>query len=290
MGVKCEMVPFGVSANDAIEKAGATVFFTSDHDSYIKWLDLERLKKYREKNPLVLIFTASAEHDGNPNAKKRLNRARSYGVDFFVSFREPEYVKEFLPDWKASGFDVISIPFSANPLVQRYIPFPTKPLDYVFLASSNPEKAPRYCRYLKSIFSQYQGVINGPGWNQDHLVLDRRFHSYIYALGAVGINLHIPVSLNLYSEINERTFILACCGIFQLCDAPQVLRRYFSENAVVSAETPDDYVEKFKFFLNNPEKRASYQLNSLRSVYQGNTIFHRMSFFVDHILEKFPGK
>jgi spore maturation protein CgeB len=106
----------------------------------------------------------------------------------------------------------------------------------------------------------------------------------MYALGAIGINLHIPVSLDLCSEVNERTFILACCGMFQLCDAPKALRRFFPGIAVPSAENPSEYADMFSYFLKDPEKRLPYQLASLTAVYEGNTIFHRMTRFLDHAL------
>jgi len=96
----------------------------------------------------------------------------------------------------------------------------------------------------------------------------------------VGINLHIPTSLDLFTEINERTFILACCGTFQLCDAPQVLRHFFPETAVVAADTPAEYAEKFAHYLRHPDQRVTFQLESLRAVYHSHTNFHRMDTFL----------
>lgn len=284
MGVACEAVETGKATNEAIERFKPSVFFSSDHPSYLRWIDWAGLQRFRERNPLALVLTASAAHDGNTPAAPRLALARQREVDFFVSFREPEYIAEHLLDWRRAGYDVISVPFSANPIWQFHVPFDPKPLDYVFLASINPEKAPRYWTYYSRLLTKYRGVINGPGWRQDGLMLPRPDQSYLYALGAVGINLHIPISLNLYTEVNERTFILACNGAFQLCDEPQVLRRFFPESAVPSAANPAEYAEKFAYYVKNPEARVSFQLESLRTVYAGHTIFHRMSRFVERSL------
>jgi len=284
MGVPCEPVETGQTTNNHIERFKPTVFFTSDHVSYLRWIDWPRLRAYRERRPMALVLTASAEHDGNTPARPRLKLARERGVDFFVSFREAEYITEHLSDWTREGFDVLSIPFSANPTGQFHVPFEPKPLDYVFLASINPEKAPRYWAYFSGLLPKYRGVINGPGWGQDGLMLARPYHPYMYALGAVGINLHVPISLNLLTEINERTFILACCGAFQLCDAPQVLRRFFPETAVPSATSPAEYSEKFAYYLKQPDARMPFQLESLKAVYAGHTIFHRMTIFLERAL------
>lgn len=280
MGVNCEMLETGRPAHEEIERFKPTVFFTSDHASYLRWIDWSRLRTHRERHPLALVLTASAEHDGNTPAGPRLKQARERNVDFFVSFREQEYIAEHLGSWTAEGYDVVSVPFSANPTLQFHVPCEPKPLDFVFLASINPEKAARYWRYHAGILPKYRGLLNGPGWGQDELILARSYHAHAYALGAIGINLHIPTSLDLLTEINERTFILACCGAFQLCDAPQVLRRFFPESAVVSAATPAEYVEKFAHYLKNPGQRVSFQIESLKAVYQSHTIFHRMINFL----------
>ena len=280
MGVACAILETGKPANDVIEQFKPTVFFTSDHGSYLRWIDWSRLRTHRDRCPMALVLTASAEHDGNTPAGPRLKQARERQVDFFVSFREPEYIDEHLGAWTREGYDVLSVPFSANPTLQFHVPFEPKPLDFVFLASINQEKAVRYWRYYSRFLPKYRGVINGPGWGQDDLILARPYHAHAYALGAVGINLHIPTSLDLLTEINERTFILACCGVFQLCDSPQVLRRFFPKTAVVSADNPTEYAEKFAYYLKNPERRLSYQIESLKTVYNGHTIFHRMTTFL----------
>jgi len=284
MGICCAPVETGKDAVALIESFRPTVFFTSDHHSYLQWIDWTRLRAFRNRHRMALVLTASIEGDGKTSVPARLQHARARDVDFFVSFREPDYIAEHLTAWKSEGFEILSIPFSANPMGQFHVPFEPKPLDYVFLASINPEKAPRYWAYFSKLLPRYRGVINGPGWGQDALTLSRGYHSYLYALGAIGINLHIPVSIELNTEINERTFILACCGIFQLCDAPKVLRRFFPETAVASAATPAEYAEKFSYYVRNPGARIPFQIEALKSVYAGQTIFHRMTIFMDRSL------
>lgn len=281
LGIEAEAAPTGVPVMEEIERFRPTVFLTSDYESYLRWIDWGKLRKYRERHPFALVLVASAEHDGNTPEGPRLKAARERNVSFYVSFREPEYIEEHLRPWTAAGYDVLSVPFSANPIRQYHVPVAEPPLDYVFLASINPVKAPRYLEYLTPVIQGRRGVINGPGWGHDERVLGREYHPHIYGLGAIGLNVHIPISLNMMSEVNERTFILAVCGIFQLCDAPRALRRFFPEAAVPSASSASEYAEQFAFYLGDAKARERARLASLEAVYVGHTIFHRMVLFVE---------
>ena len=103
-------------------------------------------------------------------------------------------------------------------------------------------------------------------------------------MAVIGINLHLPISLEQVSEVNERTYILACCGLFQLTDAPKSLYQVFKPDAIVSADTPSEYQDKFEYYLRRPEARLPFILKSLEGVYAGHTIFHRMDQFVRKLL------
>jgi len=284
LGLETAGLPWGSDTTTAIELFRPTVLFTSDHSTYTDQFDWDFIRRYRARAPLALVMTASHEHDRNTPNVVRLEQAQRRGVSFFVSFREPEYIQAWLGEWRERGFEVVSIPFAANPLIYFYVPTTEKPLDYVFLASSNPAKLGRYRQYLLPIFRRYRGVVNGPGWGQDQLILTRDYHRFLYAMAAIGINLHIPVSLEQFSEVNERTYILACCGLFQLTDAPKTLHRLFKPDAIVSADTPSAYREAFDFYLHRPEARLPFILKGMECIYTGHTVFHRMDQFVQKLL------
>jgi len=284
LGIETKELGWGCNTSAAISAFRPSVLFTSDHSSYTDQFDWEFIQLYRKYNPLIIMQTASHQHDGNTRNSTRLAKAKRRGVNFFVSFREPEYIQAYFQEWKGFGFEILSIPFSANPLIYYYISVQKKPLDYVFLASNNYEKFGRYKDYLLPIFRRYHGVINGPGWGQDELILSRDYHRFLYALANIGINLHIPISLERVSELNERTYILACCGLFQITDKPKILERVFMPGSIVSADNPSDYLEKFSYYLRHEEERQPFIIKSMECVYNGHTIFHRMDSLIKKIL------
>jgi hypothetical protein len=283
MGVACETVETGYPVVDAVERFKPTILFTSDHPAFLKWIDWVRLARFRERNPMLLGLTASAEHDGMGPALPRLLKAKSRDVDFFVSFRDRHYIDEYLAEWKRHGFPVLSIPFSANPLWQHMVPVPRPVLDYVFFGSVNIEKARRYLSYFKNVVRNHKGILNGPGWGYDHLMIPTTSQPYAYACSAIGLNLHIPVSVDIANEVNERTYILACCGCFQLCDKPKILENVFPASAVPSAESASEYYEMFLEYLKNDAARAACVRHSLTGVYENHLIFHRMVAFIEGV-------
>lgn len=70
-------------------------------------------------------------------------------------------------------------------------------------------------------------------------------------------NVHTPAQIHHQILLNERVFTAAMQGGFQLCDNP-LARKYFSAGELVTAETPDEFSEKFLFFKQNPDERLPY--------------------------------
>jgi hypothetical protein len=218
-----------ISIDHILKKFKPTVFLSSDHVSYLDRIDWSILEDYKKKNRLLVGLTASISEYGNSPLNERLNWAQNNGIDFYYSFRSQEYLltrKEYRPFYD-SDYNILTIEFGANPLL--YIPLPgiERDLYYVFLASSNPDKWERYFKYLPKIVNKYPGFIDGPGWLTINKWADRSIHRYLYARSRVGINLHIADSIDWPSELNERTYILAACGVPQLVDNAMLLGNRF---------------------------------------------------------------
>jgi len=286
LGIKTKYIPWNKPFNFLIHEFKPNVIITSDHSLYLDQFDWDYIKSYREKHKLLLIFTASHEKEGNSSNQLRLENAKLKKVDFFISFQNEEFIKTNYSDWQKYGFNILSVPFSGNPLVYQYTEVENL-YDFSFLGSSNPEKVIRYYKYFSKIFQKYNGIIFGPGWNlTKHKILERKYHKYFYNMASIGLNLHIPSQIDNNSEINERTYSLACNGTFQIIDNPKAIKLLFpDDDKVVTSRSSKEYIDHFEYYLNNPSKRISYIIYALAQVYNQNTIFHRMEKFANYLLK-----
>ena len=105
-------------------------------------------------------------------------------------------------------------------------------------------------------------------------------HKFLYARGKIGINLHIDDSIAWASELNERTYILAACGIPQLVDNAKLLPKRFCDTSLFCAQNPKEYIELFEYMLHNPEECQKRALLALDEVYAKHTTFHRAEDFI----------
>ena len=278
IGIPVRMLGWNETIDKLLYEFRPTVFLTSDHEGYLSRINWDSVKKYRESNTLRIGLTASIEEYGNTALQERLLWAKQQRVDFYYSFRCPEYLRrrtEYRPFFE-NGYNIFSVEFGANPLIHYAVPSIERDLNYVFLASANSEKWPRYFSYLSEIFSKYPGFLDGPGWpfiqtKSASFSKDR----YLYARAKVGLNLHLDEQINWANELNERTYILAACGVPQLVDNPKLLPQRFDENAFFVAKGPDEYTALFAYILNNPVEARKKALIAQREVFTKHTWFHR---------------
>ena len=285
MGVEVEALPWEERGAERYARFQPDLVILYDVPSYLENFDWKSFDQYRQERPCRLAMVVFHEHDLKIPNQLRIENALKNKVDLFLTFRVPAYVDQWLQEWQATGKPVLSIPFGANPLA--YYPQPMKAkLDFVFLGSSNPEKALRYAEYLPHIFKNYQGSLVGPGWGSNapkFLPLEQ--HPAFYGLAEIAPNLHLQIQIELEYELNERVYNLAASGCFQLLDHPKALGYLFPQaDQVVSTSTSREYHEAFAHYLHHPEERTSFQMKGLDAVYQGHTLFHRMQSLIDHLL------
>lgn len=284
IGIPCEGLYWGESTEDRLESFRPTVLMSSDNDIYRNRINWAAVERYRHKVPLQVGLTASIEAYGNSPLQARLDWAKSKSINFFYSFRSPEYL-EARKDYALyflRGYSIYSIEFGANPL--HYYPIDAvKDLPYTFLASSNPDKQRRYEEWLTPIISKYPGFLDGPGWSNISQYAEVKYHKFLYARARVGINLHIDDSIDWASELNERTYILAACGIPQLIDNPLLLKNRFTKQAMFQANSPSEYKELFEFILNSPNEDFKEAYFALQEVYAKHTTFHRAESFINQM-------
>jgi len=286
LGIPVKLHSFDDIVADDLKSFKPTVFLTSDSEHYLRNIDWRAMEEYRKKEKLILGLTASLEEYGNTPLAGRLEWGRNHGVNFYYSFRAPEYIaerKEYR-EFDNEGFPVFNLEFGANPLIHYAVPGIERDLDYIFLASINPDKWRRCVDYCVPIFRDYPGLIHGPGWPaiRDQSIVPAR-DRFLYARAKVGINLHLQEQIEWACELNERIYILAACGVPQLIDHPGLLLKRFSHESMFVAETPGQYVELFNYMLHNREKAEKKALSAQREVFEKYTIFHSIEKFIDQL-------
>ncbi|MCB1139949.1 MAG: glycosyltransferase [Leptospiraceae bacterium] len=280
IGIQVQTLPWQSTETRAfLERFQPNIVLTSDSEDYLRRIDWDALAHYRRRSHCLLGLTASIEAYGNPDLTGRLENARKRDVSFYYSFRTPEYLQQridYAPFFDR-GFRILSVEFGAN--ILNYFPIgEIEPdLDYVFLASSNPDKWPRYFAYLPAILSRYPGFLDGPGWAYIHRWAPPSLHRYLYARAKVGINLHIQESIDWPCELNERTYILAASGVPQLVDRAKLLTERFSPESMYIADTPEEYLHGFERLRNDRQLALEKSHQAMRDVYSKHTTFHRAS-------------
>jgi hypothetical protein len=287
LGIPCDALEWGDSFNEKLNAFQPTIFLTSDHESYLNRIDWNAVQHYRATQPLRVGLTASIEAYGNTPIDQRLRWAKAQKIDFYYSFRSPEYLQsrqDYQPFF-VDGYQIYSVEFGANPF--HYFPVNgiERDLSYVFLASSNSDKQKRYAEWLTPIVSGNPGFLDGPGWKKIKRYAPAVTHRYLYARAKVGINLHIDDSIDWPSELNERTYILAACGVPQLIDNPKLLGARFSEGAMFQANSPKEYLDLFQHMLASPEEAQAKAAVALEEVYAKHTTFHRAEMFIKQLSE-----
>jgi hypothetical protein len=285
IGIKTELLFVGEDIKEKLNQFQPTILLSSDHKSYTSIIDWNVINEYKKSHNLQVGLTASIEEYGNTPLKQRLNWAKSVGIDFYYSFRAHEYFNaraEYKPFFDY-GYKILSVEFGANPIQYFPLSIINKDLDYVFLASSNGDKQKRYFKWLSKLVYNHSGFIDGPGWHKLDRWASQPTHKFLYARAKIGINLHIDDSMDWASELNERTYILAACGVPQIVDNAKLLPNRFSNETMFVATNPKEYEELFEFMLNNPKECEKRALKALEEVYEKHTTFHRASSFINQL-------
>jgi len=287
LGIPCEKLGWEESINEKLISFQPTIFLSSDNDIYRNRIDWHAFQRYRASHPFRMGLTASIEAYGNTPLNQRLRWAKAHRIDFYYSFRSPEYLNS-RADYKpffSEGYPIHSVEFGANPLHYFPVGGVKQDLPYVFLASSNPDKQQRYADWLMHILADYPGFLDGPGWTRIDRCAPATVHRNLYARAKVGINLHIDDSIDWASELNERTYILAACGVPQLVDNPKLLLDRFSEDSMFQATSPSEYRELFLHILASPEEAQARASLALDEVYNKYTTFHRAEALIKQLIQ-----
>jgi len=291
VGVEAAALGWGEPIAPALDEFKPTALLASDNAEYLERIDWNVVARYKNRNPLLIGLTASLEEYGNTPLGPRLAWGAKNGVDFYYSFRAPEYIasRREYDAFADAGYEIVTVEFGANPLIYRPVAGLPRDIDYAFLGSSNADKWDRYIEYFGPVMKQHVGFVDGPGWERAR---DFKFRQerdrVIYARAKVGLNLHKDNQIRWASELNERTYMLAACGVPQVIDRPGLLGRRFSDDAMFVGDSPEEYYQMVEFALNDKGEAKKRALKAQREVLESHTVFHRAANLVEHLMNLGP--
>jgi len=285
LGIAAKPLSWHEDTRGVLREFRPTVLLTVDHAGYLSQIDWEAVREYRRNEQLLIGFNAALQEYGNTPLSQRLDWARRHEIDFYYSHKNPQYVEQRYGEIFERGYSIFYLEFGANPLVYYAFPSLDRDLNYVFLGSTNPDKWSRYYAYFGRILRKHSGYIDGPWWQSISRFGDAHTHRYLCARAKVALNLHIPNQIKWPSELNERTYNLAACGVPQLVDEPKLLASKFSADCFFVAPTPEAYRENFERILNDPTEAQRRALKAQREVLTKHTIFHGAESFVSQLVQ-----
>lgn len=137
LGVPVRILGRDEELETVLENFRPTAFLASDHPAYLGRISWHALSDYRAQHPIRLGLTASIGAYGNIPLKDRLTWAQLNGVDFYFSFRDPEFVRN-RPDYEpffSSGFPMLYLPFGTNIIHNYPVPIFQRDLDYALIVT-----------------------------------------------------------------------------------------------------------------------------------------------------------
>jgi hypothetical protein len=148
------------------------------------------------------------------------------------------------------GIPYLHLPFGSDPKVMHSLHLDPV-FDVVFVANANSGIGrQRFMDALMKRIDPDRMLLIGPGWERYGVPAQSiawgPLLNVVYGLGRVCVNLHNDeqsLGGDRQIDANNRLFDLAMAGMPQVCNAPEVVARYFAQDEVPSYAEPPEWVE-----------------------------------------------
>ena len=224
-------------------------------------------------------------------------------ADIFFGEREPESMAEFI---STTGRAYHLIPNAAD----RFYHFPVDPVkkyqyDIVYLGAYLPKKKQFFEEVLFPLAKRYKVGIFGPYWtvkdnflrvsqrivralklkrcagflNRLRVVIPSEEENLLYSSARIALNFHEREKdgSQPHHILNQRTFKIPACGGFEICDEVPALRKYFTEDEMVTAADKNDWFSKIDYYLTHEENRKKIQEAGTRRALTDHTYHNRVA-------------
>ena len=308
-----------LTANDnckkVFEEFDPDIFMTSLNSYYLKFLNLDIIRKYRKKGLVVFVglpfwnsplsMTRINETYSLSKNKKFVDliKSDSFG-DVYCNTCEPEDPRMDGFE-KETGYKYYTILLGADKINLKAEFSEKFKTDISFIGTYLPQKRDYFRKYVFPLKKKYDLAIYGQDWG----ILDRTLgwvqrggqyfnipyikslrklklkledEAKIYNSSLISINIHEDFQVRFGGDCNERTFKIPFCGGFEITDNVACIRKYFKNGEeIVIAENEKDWYEKVDYYIKNPNKRNAIIEAGKKKVLAEHTYHNRVNQVID---------
>jgi spore maturation protein CgeB len=290
-----------------LSKNKPNVFITSSHHYYQKYLDLQILKKYRDRGMILLT-----KIDFWKSPFSRINEAKSLKDDadtiklirtgllgdafFHVVEQGDERMTGFE---KGTGYGYHTIPLAADKTVMEHSFSEEFSSEIAYIGTYLPAKKAFFEDQVFPLGKNHKLKIYGQDWTAFDRVLGmiQRGGQYfnipflksiqkpklelgdeakIYSSANISINVHEDYQKKFGNDCNERTFKIPLCGGFEITDDVACIRKYFEvDKEIVIAKDKKDWFEKIEYYLAHPAEKKAITEAGRKKVLASHTYHNR---------------
>ena len=140
-----------------------------------------------------------------------------------------------------------------------------KKYDITFLGNANSGSGrqkyiDKLINYVKS--NNLNIFLAGNGWEKygypSQIVQSGEQTNLIYNQSQICVNIHNDrqyLGIDIEMDANNRLFDLAMAQTCQICNGEFMISKYFFDDEVITADNPDEWIQKIDYFLNNNDER-----------------------------------
>jgi Uncharacterized protein conserved in bacteria len=188
------------------------------------------------------------------------------------------------------------VPFASDE--QIFYPLPLeKRYDIVFLGNGNSGYGrERYISLLIDYVKKHnlEILLAGSGWEKYgypyQIIAHGKLLNIVYNLSKICVNIHNDrqyLGIDLEMDANNRVFDLAMAQCCQISNGEQMIVKYFDKDEVVTADDPQEWINKVDYYLNHPEERDNVSQKARQRAINEHTWHFRAKEFIDIINENY---
>ncbi|MEO0132848.1 MAG: glycosyltransferase [candidate division WOR-3 bacterium] len=294
------------------------IFITSLNRYYIRYLDLDILKKAVKNGVVVFVNTPFwnptisklriNESPGLKNDKEMLELIhKGFGHIYFNSCETDDERMDGFE--QTTGYKHYTIPLAADKTIIKPMYDKRFSADISYVGTYLPEKRHFFKEYVFPLKDKYKLKLYGQDWTIFQRILGwvQRGGQYfnipylrtinkpklrledeakIYNSSTISINVHEEYQKRYGGDCNERTFKIPLAGGFEITDDVACIRKYFKEGEeIVIAKDKKDWFEKIDYYIKNPEKRLAIIEAGHEKVLKKHTYHNR----VEEVIHLYEG-